>query len=104
MLLMPPALPALVTDEALAVAADRTAPMVWTAEDGAARKAASRLADLFTEDELREGLGMLQAPSGDAVSGAVRGRAVVALELAIVLRRSNLRISDASGATLRLIS
>jgi len=101
---MPAELPSLVRDEAMAIAATLPAPDGWTATSSEARQAASHLADLFTEDELLEGLRLLQVPSGDAGSGSARGQALVAMELAIVLARTNLRVAGDSGSTLRLSS
>lgn len=97
-------LPSLVRDEALAVVAVAPAAEGWSDTSREARQAASHLADLFTEDELLEGLRLLQAPSGDAASGAALRPALLATELAIVLARSNLRVSDATGSSLRLSS
>jgi len=99
---MPPELPSLVRDEALAIVAAVRTPDGWTATSVEARQAASHLADLFTEDELHEGLQLLQSPAGDADRGAPRARALLATELAIVLARTNLRVAGASGAALRL--
>ena len=97
-------LPHLVRDEALAVVAASSGADVWTSTSREARQAASHLADLFTEDELLEGLRLLQGPSGDGASGAALASASVATELAIVLARTNLRVADASGSGLRLTS
>lgn len=101
---MPAQLPSLVRDEALAIVAAAPASIEWSATSGEARQAASHLADLFTEDELLEGLRLLQSPSGDADSGVARGQALLATELAIVLARTNLRVAGASGSALRLSS
>lgn len=101
---MPAELPHLIRDEALAIVAASSAPETWTPTSREARQAASHLADLFTEDELLEGLRLLQSPSGDAEVGEARGQALLATELAIVLARTNLRVADSSGAGLRLTS
>lgn len=101
---MPADLPRLVRDEALATVASAPAPEGWTATSSEARQAASHLADLFTEDELLERLRLLQSPSGDAASGIARGQALLAVELAIVLARTNLRVAAESGSVLRLSS
>jgi hypothetical protein len=101
---MPAELPSLVRDEALAMVAAAPAPETWTPTSREARQAASHLADLFTEDELLEGLRLLQVPSADTAIGSAQGRALLATELAIVLARTNLRVADASGAALRLSS
>lgn len=97
-------LPNLVRDEALAVVASAPAAEAWSSTSREARQAASHLADLFTEDELLEGLRLLQAPSADTAAGAALRPALLATELAIVLARSNLRVTDASGSGLRLTS
>ncbi|MGN6693677.1 MAG: hypothetical protein ACTHN0_05825, partial [Aquihabitans sp.] len=97
---MPAELPCLVRDEALAIVAAIPASDGWSATSGEARQAASHLADLFTEDELLEGLRLLQIPSGDADSVPARSRALLATELAIVLARTNLRVAG-SGSALR---
>lgn len=97
-------IPAIVVDEAMAVAAVAPDPAAWTASSGPARRAASRLADLFTEDELVEGLRALKSPSSDATTGSLRGPAIVATELAIVLARASLRSDGPYGTTLRLTS
>lgn len=97
-------LPAVVADEAMAIAALAPAEVPWTVTAAPARHAASRLADLFTEDELVEGLRLLQRPTADATAGGLGAKAVVALELAIVLARSSLRAAGAGDGTLRLTS